>query len=497
METTLAVELSHVCDTFATRVDQAEPGSARATITRASLASTVSTGARAEYGAVAIRVNSTRPAPNTTTSTRTRTVVAPAATSTSARNAAVCVATLRKRDRREGNEASGPRQPGGELAAETFDHSRVRDGALPVQVDHALGAQDLRLAVERRPGCVHLAEALPVRTRSDCFAVYEPHLNDEGGLGVIGPASPAGRIPEVAEPHAVALFAIAWSVATICTFSLSAAADVQSVSAAASTTAAAGTRLPAHTEGLPLNSVSANGVTRRGHSPAAGAARAASRRATRRARRGCRARSVSTSARRRRRVRRDARARRAGRSSSSRALLAVFSPSSTAMRMAAAQAPSSAPSSAVERRHAAGPSGTAPRRRARAPSGRAPRASSRSASASGSRSRRSRASWARTESRRIASPRGCVAAIGSSGEIRSGRKSSRSKTTGPAAIAPAVASRSALTASASSAGGVGRLGLGRRRDRARARARRAGRRRGRTRAASARAPRARATRPRR
>ena len=45
--------------------------------------------------------------------------------------------------------------------------------------------------------------------------------------------------------------------------------------------------------------------------------------------------------------------------------------------------------------------------------------------------------------------------------MRSGRKSSRSKTTGPAAIAPAVASRSALTASASSPGGVGRLGLAR------------------------------------
>ena len=86
--------------------------------------------------------------------------------------------------------------------------------------------------------------------------------------------------------------------------------------------------------------------------------------------------------------------------------------------------------------------------------------SSQRSSASAS-SRSSSASWQplaqvrpragpRSASSRIASPRGCVAAIGSSGEIRSGRKSSRSKTTGPAAIAPAVASRSALTASASS-----------------------------------------------
>ena len=39
--------------------------------------------------------------------------------------------------------------------------------------------------------------------------------------------------------------------------------------------------------------------------------------------------------------------------------------------------------------------------------------------------------------------------------MRSGRKSSRSKTTGPAAIAPAVARRSAVTASASSAAASG------------------------------------------
>ena len=76
-------------------------------------------------------------------------------------------------------------------------------------------------------------------------------------------------------------------------------------------------------------------------------------------------------------------------------------------------------------------------------------------SASGSRSRRSAASLARTLSSRVASPRGCVAAIGRIGETRSGRKSSRSKTTGPAAIAPAVASLSAVTASASSAAASG------------------------------------------
>ncbi len=76
-------------------------------------------------------------------------------------------------------------------------------------------------------------------------------------------------------------------------------------------------------------------------------------------------------------------------------------------------------------------------------------------SASVSRSRSSAASPARTLSRRVASPRGCVAAIGSSGEMRNGLKSSRSKTTGPAAIAPAVASRRAVIASASSAAASG------------------------------------------
>ena len=72
-----------------------------------------------------------------------------------------------------------------------------------------------------------------------------------------------------------------------------------------------------------------------------------------------------------------------------------------------------------------------------------------------SRSRRSAASRARTVSRRVGSPRGCVAAIGSSGATRSGRKSSRSNTTGPAAIAPGGREPQRVTASASSAAASG------------------------------------------
>ena len=55
----------------------------------------------------------------------------------------------------------------------------------------------------------------------------------------------------------------------------------------------------------------------------------------------------------------------------------------------------------------------------------------------------------------VASPGGCVAAIGSTGRIPKGRQSSRSKSTGPAATGAAVASRIAETASASSAGASG------------------------------------------
>ena len=102
----------------------------------------------------------------------------------------------------------------------------------------------------------------------------------------------------------------------------------------------------------------------------------------------------------------------------------------------------------------------------------------------------------RSASSRIASPCGCVAAIGSSGAIRSGRKSSRSKTTGPGGDRAGGREPQRADRVGELARGVRRLGLGRRRARARARARTGGRRRGRTRAASARAPRARATRPR-
>ena len=85
--------------------------------------------------------------------------------------------------------------------------------------------------------------------------------------------------------------------------------------------------------------------------------------------------------------------------------------------------------------------------------------------ASAARAARRRAA-PRSLSSRVASPRGCVAAIGRSGEMRSGRKSSRSNTTGPAAIAPAVARRSARDRVGELGGRVGRLGLVRLRARA-------------------------------
>ena len=71
-----------------------------------------------------------------------------------------------------------------------------------------------------------------------------------------------------------------------------------------------------------------------------------------------------------------------------------------------------------------------------------------SASARLRRSSSSPASAPRNESRRVASPGGCVAAIGRTGRIPNGRPSSVSNNTGPAESGAAVASRIALTASA-------------------------------------------------
>ncbi len=78
-----------------------------------------------------------------------------------------------------------------------------------------------------------------------------------------------------------------------------------------------------------------------------------------------------------------------------------------------------------------------------------------SASARPSRTRSSPASAPRKESRRVASPGGCVAAIGRTGRMPYGLPSSVSKRTGPAESGAAVASRIALTASAISAGASG------------------------------------------
>ena len=111
----------------------------------------------------------------------------------------------------------------------------------------------------------------------------------------------------------------------------------------------------------------------------------------------------------------------------------------------------------------------------------------RSASASASRVSSSRASSARNESSRVASPGGCVAAIGSTGRIPNGRQSSRSNSTGPAATGAAGREPDRRD-------GVGELGgrVGRRprrpRARARARARSSGRPRDRSPAAADPAP---------
>ena len=78
-----------------------------------------------------------------------------------------------------------------------------------------------------------------------------------------------------------------------------------------------------------------------------------------------------------------------------------------------------------------------------------------SASASPSRTSSSAASGARNSSSLVASPGGCVAAMGNTGRMPYGRPSSVSKSTGPAARGAAVASRIAETASAISAGASG------------------------------------------
>ena len=124
------------------------------------------------------------------------------------------------------------------------------------------------------------------------------------------------------------------------------------------------------------------------------------------------------------------------------------------MRSAAAQAPSPLPSSASsEERSCSARNDPSWKSASSQRSSASP--SSRSSSAAPSLPIRTRAVSPRKTSSRVGSPGGCVAAIGSTGRTPNGRQSSRSKSTGPAAIGPQVASRSAVTASAISPGASG------------------------------------------
>src|SRR5262249_51057308 len=96
------------------------------------------------------------------------------------------------------------------------------------------------------PLCIHRAAAFPVRTRSDCFATYEPHLNDAGGVGLVGPPRPPVGLPRSAS-RTRALFASDWSAATIFTFSRSPQAEAQRRSAASEAAASTGESLPSLT----------------------------------------------------------------------------------------------------------------------------------------------------------------------------------------------------------------------------------------------------------
>src|SRR5438876_366768 len=102
------------------------------------------------------------------------------------------------------------------------------------------------------PLCIHFAAAFPVSTRSDCLAVYDPQVNDDGGLGFVGPPLQPVGLPR-SPSRTRDLLARLWSAGTIFTFSLSANAPAQIASAATSASVSdTGVSLPSLTaEGLP------------------------------------------------------------------------------------------------------------------------------------------------------------------------------------------------------------------------------------------------------